>query len=482
MAPEGAWVSKRREGVDADLDDRLHIIGVTVPVLALLPDDVVAAGLLDPDAVAVIVVPLLVDLTAVSADGSGLVQRGPSALDLRGCLYEIAEILVGGLVLDLGMPTLVGLPDGQVVAVDGDDLAGLGVPAVVVLDDVVVIAYGVRKKGTIAGSVSTVGSEKLADVPAASFDQALQGQTPGLTVLSSSGEPSSAASFQIRGINSINSGTSPLFILDGIPISSSDFNAINPADIESVSVLKDASSTSIYGARAANGVVVITTKRGSLGKAKVTARAQVGFSSLARNNWNMMNTSERIAYEKEVGLAGGKDYSVLGRIDYNWLEEVFRNDALLQNYDIAVDGSTDKVRYYVSGNFYDQQGISLDSHFRRYNVRANVEAKAKEWMKVGANVLLTHEDISVSEQGTASTVTPISAARFMLPYWSPYKSDGKTYASVSDGTWKGTNQNPLEWMENNPASNDKNKVIGSLFLEFTPIKGLTIRSQKESAQ
>ncbi len=345
------------------------------------------------------------------------------------------------------------------------------------IDDVVVIAYGVRKKGTIAGSVSTVKSEKLADVPAASFDQALQGQTPGLTVLSSSGEPSTAATFQIRGINSINSGTSPLFILDGLPVSSSDFNAINPADIESVSVLKDASSTSIYGARAANGVVVITTKRGSLGKAKVTARAQVGFSSLARNNWNMMNTAERIAYEKEVGLTDGKDYAALSQIDYNWLEEVFRNDALLQNYDVSVDGSTDKVRYYVSGNFYDQQGISLDSHFRRYNVRANVEAQAKSWLKIGTNVLLTHEDINISEQGAPSTVTPISASRFMLPYWSPYKADGKTYASVSDGTWKGTDQNPLEWMENNPASNDKNKIIGSLFLEFTPIEGLTIRSQ-----
>ena len=160
-----------------------------------------------------------------------------------------------------------------------------------------------------------------------------------------------------------------------LSVSSSDFNVINPADIESVSVLKDASSTSIYGARAANGVVVITTKRGSLGKAKVTARAQVGFSSLARNNWNMMNTAERIAYEKEVGLTDGKDYAALSQIDYNWLEEVFRNDALLQNYDVSVDGSTDKVRYYVSGNFHDQQGISLDSHFRRYNVRANVEAQ-----------------------------------------------------------------------------------------------------------
>jgi TonB-dependent SusC/RagA subfamily outer membrane receptor len=130
------------------------------------------------------------------------------------------------------------------------------------VDEVVVVAYGVRKKGTIAGSVSTVRAEKMENVPAASFDQALQGQAPGLMVMSGSGEPSVAASFQIRGINSLSSGTSPLFILDGVPVSSGDFNTLNPSDIESISVLKDASSTSIYGARAANGVVVITTKRG----------------------------------------------------------------------------------------------------------------------------------------------------------------------------------------------------------------------------
>ena len=123
------------------------------------------------------------------------------------------------------------------------------------IDEVVVVAYGTRKKGTIAGAVSAVKSEKLENVPAAGFDQALQGQTPGLSVISNSGEPSKAAVFQIRGTNSINSGTSPLFILDGVPISSSDFNTISPGDIESISVLKDASSTSIYGARAANGVV-----------------------------------------------------------------------------------------------------------------------------------------------------------------------------------------------------------------------------------
>ena len=170
------------------------------------------------------------------------------------------------------------------------------------IDEVVVVAYGVRKKGTIAGSVSTVKSEKLENVPTASFDQALQGQTPGLTVISNSGEPSKAATFQIRGTNSINSGTTPLFILDGVPIESSSFNAISPSDIESISVLKDASSTSIYGARAANGVVVITTKRGrKTDGAKVTFRGQWGFSQLAGNNWDLMNTAERIKYEKEIG-------------------------------------------------------------------------------------------------------------------------------------------------------------------------------------
>lgn len=324
------------------------------------------------------------------------------------------------------------------------------------LDEVVVVAYGTRKKGTIAGSVSTVKSEKLSDVPAASFDQALQGQAPGLTVLANSGEPSAPASFTIRGINSINSGTSPLFIMDGMPITASDFNAINPSDIESVSVLKDASSTSIYGARAANGVIVITTKRGSMARqdAQVTFRTQLGISQLAQDNWNLMNTAERIAYEKEVGLDSGKNYAKLEQIDINWLDEVFNNAALLQTYDLQVSGATDKLRYYVSGNIYDQDGVAVESYFKRYTVRANIDAQAKPWLKLGTNVMLTHENIQQADQGSYSTVTPISAARFMLPYWNPYKEDG-SLASVNDGSWKGMNQNPLEWIENNPYTNEK---------------------------
>ena len=163
------------------------------------------------------------------------------------------------------------------------------------LEDAVVIAYGVRKKGTVAGSVSTVKSEKLENTPTAAFDQALQGQVAGLTVLSNTGEPSASASMKIRGTNSINSGTAPLYILDGVEISASDFNTISPADIESMSVLKDASSTSIYGARAANGVIVITTKRGrNMDRPNINFRTQLGWSAIAHGNWDLMNTAERI--------------------------------------------------------------------------------------------------------------------------------------------------------------------------------------------
>lgn len=346
-----------------------------------------------------------------------------------------------------------------------------------VMDEVVVVAYGVRKKGTITGSVSTVKSDKLENVPAAGFDQALQGQTPGLTVVSNSGEPSKAASFKIRGTNSINSGTEPLFILDGVPISSNDFNTISPSDIESISVLKDASSTSIYGARAANGVVVITTKRGTaLDKAHVQLRTQWGWSQLANDEWNMMNTAERIQFEKELGLDEGQDYNLLARTDVNWLEEVFNDQAFLQSYDLSVSRATEKLNYFVSGSFYDQDGIAQSSAFRRYNMRANADVKASNWLKIGTNSMIAYEEIQQADDGQYSLVTPISASRFMLPYWNPYKEDG-SLASSADGSWKGTGLNPIEWMDNNPVDYKKYKALSVLYAEIYPIEGMTWRTQ-----
>ena len=345
------------------------------------------------------------------------------------------------------------------------------------LEETVVVAYGVKKKGTITGSVSSVKSDKIESTPTAAFDQALQGQVPGLSVIATSGEPSVSAKLLIRGTNSINSGTDPLYILDGAEISSADFNTINPSDIENISVLKDASSTSIYGARAANGVVVITTKRGRMAeKPVINFRTQLGFSNMAYGQWNLMNTEERIRYEKEIGMDSGKDYAALSQININWMEEVFNKAAFLQNYELSVSGASDKTNYYISGSFYDQEGVAVGSDFSRFSIRANVEQRAAEWLTVGTNTMLNYQGIMQASDNEPSVVTPISASQFMLPYWNPYRADG-SLASSGDGSWKGDGVNPLEWLENNPLRFKKYKVFSSIFAEARPVKGLAIKSQ-----
>ena len=345
------------------------------------------------------------------------------------------------------------------------------------LEDAVVIAYGVRRKGTVTGSVSTVKADKLENTPVPAFDQALQGQVAGLSVLSSTGEPSASATMVIRGTNSINSGTAPLYILDGVAISASDFNTINPADIESMSVLKDASSTSIYGARASNGVIVITTRRGrNMEKANVSLKAQFGVSSIAYGNWDLMNTAERIQYEKETGMDAGQDYALLSQTDVNWLDAVFNKFAILQNYEVAVSGATDKTNYFVSGAYYNQDGIAPASGFERYSFRTNFEQRLGSKVKMGVNMMLNYQNIQQADEGDYTLVTPISAARFMLPYWNPYREDG-SLASISDGSWKGQGQNPLEWIANNPMKYKKYKALAMGFVEADLYNGLTFRSQ-----
>lgn len=345
------------------------------------------------------------------------------------------------------------------------------------IDESVVIAYGVRKKGTVAGAVSSVSADKLENTPTAGFDQALQGQVAGLSVLSSSGEPSASATMTIRGTNSINSGTAPLYILDGMPISAADFNTINPADIENLSVLKDASSTSIYGARAANGVIVITTKRGHVDdRPHIEFRTQWGLSSIAYGKWDLMNTQERIQYEKEIGLTNGKNYDYLSTVDVNWLDAVYRNNALTQNYELSVSGADYNTNYYTSAGFYDQDGIAVGSKFRRYSFKVNVERRAAKWLTLGMNTNFNYQEIAQADEGAYTLVTPISAARFMLPYYSPYKKDG-SLASVNDGSWKGTGQNPLEWLKNNPLDYKKYKVFATAYADFTIWKDLKFRTQ-----
>lgn len=395
--------------------------------------------------------------TVADWDGNYSIQASPGAtLVISYIGYQTREVIVGSQ----GVVNVTLNEDAQAI------------------DEVVVVAYGVRKKGTVSGSVSVIKAEALENAPVASFDQALQGRTTGLEILSNSGEPSAPATFKIRGVNSINAGTTPLFILDGIAISADDFSAINPNDIENISVLKDASSTSIYGARAANGVIVITTKRGKAGdKGRINVRAQYGFSNLAYGNWNQMNTQERLTYEEQIGLRipGQYDREALERIQINWRDVVFNNNAPFSNYELSASGASDKFNYFVSGGYFGQEGIAIGSDFGRYSFRSNLESRVNNWFKLGANMALSYEKIQAADEGSYTTVTPISASRFMLPYWSPYREDG-SIASISDGTWTGTNQNPLEWLDNNPNQRNKAKMLGSAFIEIRPIQDLLIRS------
>ena len=346
------------------------------------------------------------------------------------------------------------------------------------IDELVVVAYGTRRKGTLTGSVSVVGGEKLENAPVANFAQAMQGRVAGLQVMANSGEPSAPVTFQIRGVNSINAGTEPLFIIDGIPVSAADFSAINPNDIESQSVLKDAASTSIYGARAANGVVVITTKRGKMADhGKIQLRTQYGFSNLAYGKWNMMNTQERLQYEEEIGLRipGTYDRELLEKTNIDWRDVVYNNNAPLFNADLSVSGASEKLSYFSSISYFDQQGISVGSDYERMGGRINLDYKAKNWLKVGTNINISHEKFTRAVDGDYYTNTPISASKFMLPYWNPYRADG-SIASIADGSWIGVGENPIEWQENNPENRNKTKLILSGFLELNPLRNLTIRT------
>ncbi len=203
---------------------------------------------------------------------------------------------------------------------------------------------------------------------------------------------------------------------------------------------------------------------------------QLGFSDIACGNWDLMNTAERIQYEKEIGMTDGKDYGILSQTDVNWLDAVYNDKAFLQSYELSVSGATEKTNYYFSGGYYDQDGIAPGSYFKRYSMRFNVEQQMAKWLKMGTNTMLGFQNIEQADEGNYTVVTPISAARFMLPYWNPFRKDG-SLASINDGSWKGQGQNPLEWLENNPRVYKKYKVISNIFAEARPVQGLSIRSQ-----
>ncbi len=297
------------------------------------------------------------------------------------------------------------------------------------LDEVVVVGYGSFSKESLTGSVEVVKSEKFEMLSSASLENALQGAVSGVMMSNGDGQPGAAASINIRGIGSINASSEPLYVIDGIPVQSQDISptdysndgqsssimsTLNPNDIKSVSVLKDASATAIYGSRGANGVIIITTKNGRSGKAKINASAQVGVSTNAYNN---LNESINAAQYQELFVDGWVNtgsytedeatdlfYDYFPADTYNadtdWMGEIY-NPATTQQYSVDASGGTDKMSYFASIGYYDQEGVILGTDFKRYSSRLNLTADVTEKLKITNNITLGYTTANGSEDKTA---------------------------------------------------------------------------------
>ncbi|MEN8158002.1 MAG: SusC/RagA family TonB-linked outer membrane protein, partial [Bacteroidota bacterium] len=281
--------------------------------------------------------------------------------------------------------TFVGLQTEEIAIGSQTEINVAMVPSTEALDEVVVVGYGSKRKGSITGSVVTVSSDQIEQIPVASLDAMLQGQVAGMQVITNSGAPGSNATVRIRGVSSLNAGTDPLYIMDGVQITAGDFSALNPNDIEDISVLKDAGSTSIYGSKGANGVVIITTKRGKNNQeTEINYRMQLGQSVIARDQFDMMNSEQKIDYEIELGDRNPDDpeNNRLRNINTNWRDELFQN-APMSSHELSVRGGNDKTAFYMSGGYLYQDEIQYLSHLKRYTERINLDHTASRKLKIG---------------------------------------------------------------------------------------------------
>ena len=256
------------------------------------------------------------------------------------------------------------------------------------LDEVVVVGYGTVKKSDLTGAVSAVSNRQYKNQPVQRVENILQGRTPGVEVTATSGMPGASMKVRVRGTTSINKSSDPLYVIDGI-ISSSGLDGINPSDIQSMEILKDASSTAIYGSRGSNGIILITTKQGSEGKAQVTFDASVGLSTV-RKQYDLLN-----AYEYATALNDIRGSSTISAEDLeaykngtkgiNWTDLLTRT-GITQDYRLAISGGNEKVKYLISGNVLDQEAITIMSDYKRYGIRANIDSEVKPWLTISAKL------------------------------------------------------------------------------------------------
>lgn len=365
-------------------------------------------------------------------------------------------------------------------------------PSDVSLDDVVVLGYGSAKKlGSVVGSVAVVGESSLENIPTATFIDGLQGQVSGLSIYSNSGDPSSTDnSIRIRGVNSLNAGNTPLFILDGAPISQSVFTTLNPNDIQSLTVLKDASAVAIYGSRAANGVIVITSKKGAFGgRPTVSLRASYGWSQMVEDNVEMMNSQQYIEFRDKIGSPVKDEVrEIVDKygISTNWRDEIFNQSAPTYSVEASMSGGGDNLSYYVSLNHYDAEGIITQSGMRRETLRANINSKINDWLRIGLQTNLGYTKYETNSQISSSQIVianPMVFARMAFPYDSPYYYTIDDNGAIHYGEksmklhYSGfTTPDFITSTRNQYRTNVTANV--NLFEQITPLPGLILRAQQ----
>lgn len=343
------------------------------------------------------------------------------------------------------------------------------------LSEVVVTGYATRSRRANTGSVAVVSIDDIRTQPNASFDQLLQGQAPGLNVKTGSGQPGRNADVIIRGKGSINGSNTPLYILDGVEIRGADFSSMNQNDFESITILKDAASTAIYGSRGANGVIVITTKKGRAGKLRLSYDGQIGRSMLPENQLKLMNTQEKLDFE--MNIAGNPwgwsdaDVAELRQINVNWNDVVFR-DANMQTHQISASAGNEKTTFYTSLGYYNEEGITVGTGIKKYNGRINV-AHTDNNLKIGANLAGGWSDFTGTFEGDQSIGSALNTVIWALPYERPYNPDGSYGESVQFPFWI----NPVEDLLENPNRSWQLKSAGNVYLEYKLpwIKNLTYR-------
>ncbi len=365
------------------------------------------------------------------------------------------------------------------------------------LDEVVVVGYGTMKKSDLSGASVSMKESDLKGSVITNLDQSLQGRAAGVSAVQTSGAPGSSSSIRVRGQATVNANAEPLYVIDGVIVqgggnSGGDFGlgglgngkvstisplaTINPADIVSMEILKDASATAIYGAQGANGVVLITTKRGKAGEAKFSYD---GMFAVSRQNSriDMMNLREFAQYYNsmvEIGEFSANSYysdpSLLG-VGTNWQDEIFRT-AFQHQHQVSAQGGTEKVQYYVSGSYMNQEGTLIGSNFDRFSVRTNLDAQLKSWFKLGVNATFanTNDDIKLADGSEGVIFYSLTS----LPDIPVYDIDGNYSTTVREGY---TSANPVALAMLDSYTLKRQKLTGNIYAELTPVKHFVWRSE-----